>query len=201
MFCHFPWHNLCNLQLFGLCYFPINFSQTWAIYGLWRKMRNQNLNCRWEKSLKVYIIMSPYNNQIWNCHPHMSANFPFLRCVFASYLNELSKVHGLPQLVGKRLLLSLSQSSFYECTNIWGSMNCAFTEYNIQSLSPCHLFTKTQYCIIPDIILHKRPFSLMAYLKLGLRVSYLSMSKFTLLMDKYMGVKELWLWRIQSIVL
>ena len=45
--------------------------------------------------------------------------------------------HCLTQVVGMSLLLSLFQSSFYDCTNMWGSRNCVLVDCNIYSHNGC----------------------------------------------------------------
>ncbi len=39
--------------------------------------------------------------------------------------------HDLPQVVEMSFILSIHQSSFYDCTNIWGSRNCALVDRNV----------------------------------------------------------------------
>ena len=67
--------------------FFINRCQTWSIYGLWRKMRYQNVD---EKIPQTSVsIMLPYNNQIGKCDSSYKAGFRFLRCLYRSHRNAL----------------------------------------------------------------------------------------------------------------
>ncbi len=43
--------------------------------------------------------------------------------------------HSWCQVVGMRLLCSIHQSSFYVCTDFWGSRNWVLVECNVQSCS------------------------------------------------------------------